>query len=88
MRERKIAYILEYLILTPPSDSVNVLSVDREWPAYAAGLRSGNTLLEINGQGNIAPAFVKRLVKLILEDESAGVILADSSCGMLKFDIY
>ena len=59
----------------PPGGPVKVLSVDRESPAYAAGLRSGDILLEINGKKIKSPASIKELVKHIPENEPVKLTL-------------
>jgi len=52
----------------PPGGPVKVLSVDHESPSYAAGLRSGDVLLEINGKRIKSSASIKELVRNIPEN--------------------
>jgi len=59
----------------PPGGPVKVLSVDRESPGYAAGLRSGDILLEINGKRIESSASIKELVRNIPENEPVELTL-------------
>lgn len=59
----------------PPGGPVRVLSLDRGSPAYIAGLRAGDILLEINGQKIKTAAAIKELVRNIPENELVKLIL-------------
>lgn len=59
----------------PPGGPVKILSIDRESPAYAAGLQAGDILLEINGQKIKTSASIKELVRNIPENEPVKLTL-------------
>jgi predicted metalloprotease with PDZ domain len=53
----------------PPKGPVQVLLVDRESPAYSAGLRAGDILLKIDGQEINSVGSIRRLLEGISEDQ-------------------
>lgn len=59
----------------PPSGPLSVDRIDKESPAYAAGLREGDIILEINGRKIKTSAAIKELARNIPENEQVELTL-------------
>jgi len=59
----------------PPGKEVKVLSVDRDSPAFNAGLKSGDIILSIEGQKVDSTSSIKEIVKNYSKDESLKLIV-------------
>ena len=59
----------------PPDGQVKILSIDRESPAYAAGLRSGDVLISINGQKIKTTSSIKEILETIPKNEPVKLMI-------------
>jgi len=59
----------------PPDGQVKILSIDKESPAYAAGLRSGDILININGQKIRTASSIKEILETIPKNEPVKLMI-------------